>query len=429
VSLSRWSAKGGAAVLDQGLFAASNFALSLLLARWLPSAEYGAFAVAYAAFLLASIVHTGFLTEPMLVTGSARADEDQTPYVNLMLRSHWRYAGAAGLAVVVVGTAMAAFGVVAAASVIALGVAGPFIAFQWLLRRACYMQLRPALAAYGGGVYMLAIVAGLFVVEATIGLSGPAAFGCMGAASLASGVWLARRLGVSGRSGARARWDELADHRAYARWAVANGFLGWVPANALYLLLPFWGGLEATAALRATMNFTLPLVHTFGALGLVLTPMLVRARERTDYGRTVGRVAMACAGVAVVFWVGLGMTGPWLMTLAYAGRYDAYASLIWVVGALPIAYGLSAVLGAALRALERPDRLFWGLAVASLNTLVIGGALVARFGVPGAAVGRLVAAISLPIVAAVLLRKVLAERKPSAAPEPSHGRVPIGAAP
>ena len=47
----KWLHKGGFAVLDQGLFAGSNFLASILLARWLPAAEYGAFVVAYSIFL------------------------------------------------------------------------------------------------------------------------------------------------------------------------------------------------------------------------------------------------------------------------------------------------------------------------------------------------------------------------------------------
>jgi len=45
-----WTGKGGLAVVDQALFAGSNFLLSILLARWLTPAEYGAFAVADAVF-------------------------------------------------------------------------------------------------------------------------------------------------------------------------------------------------------------------------------------------------------------------------------------------------------------------------------------------------------------------------------------------
>ena len=40
-----WVGKGSLAVLDQGLFAGSNFMLNVLLARWLAPADFGAFAL------------------------------------------------------------------------------------------------------------------------------------------------------------------------------------------------------------------------------------------------------------------------------------------------------------------------------------------------------------------------------------------------
>ncbi|GIX47763.1 MAG: hypothetical protein KatS3mg131_1974 [Candidatus Tectimicrobiota bacterium] len=69
--LVRWARKGGLAVLDQGLFSGANFLVNILLARWLPPEEYGAFAVALSVFYLLAGFHTAVLTEPMLADFSA----------------------------------------------------------------------------------------------------------------------------------------------------------------------------------------------------------------------------------------------------------------------------------------------------------------------------------------------------------------------
>ena len=68
--LLRWSSRGFWAILDQALFALSNLLVNVLLARWLPPAEYGAFVTAYTVLLLVSVAHSAFLAEPMLVFGS-----------------------------------------------------------------------------------------------------------------------------------------------------------------------------------------------------------------------------------------------------------------------------------------------------------------------------------------------------------------------
>src|SRR2546426_8986966 len=64
--------KGILAILDQGLISGSNFLVGILLARWLMPEQYGAYALAFAVFLLLSFVSQSLLFEPMAVfSGSA----------------------------------------------------------------------------------------------------------------------------------------------------------------------------------------------------------------------------------------------------------------------------------------------------------------------------------------------------------------------
>src|ERR1700685_915370 len=84
-----WVGKGSLAVLDQGLFASSNFLLNVLLARWLAPADYGAFALAYSIFLLLLVLHNALLTAPMLVFGSGKYRERFREYLGVLLRVHF----------------------------------------------------------------------------------------------------------------------------------------------------------------------------------------------------------------------------------------------------------------------------------------------------------------------------------------------------
>ena len=403
---------GIATLFDQGLFAISNFALSLLLARWLGAADYGAFSVAYSLFLVAGNVHTGLLTEPLLVLGSSKPPAEQGGYIGLVVVGHWHLGLALGVLGIAAGGVLLLLGSSAAVPMIALGLAGPCILYQWLLRRACYVRLQPGLAVSGGVVYLSLVLAGAFGIRATIGLSAASAFALMGVASLVAGAWMARGLAARPPADDRRRRLALAarEHWGYGRWAVAAGFLAWVPANAFYLLLPFWGGLEATASLRSLMNLILPLTHGFAALGLLATPLFVRLRDGPGFRRLVLVACMGCSAAAAACWLLLATRGAWLMDVLYDGRYVEHAPLLWIVGALPMAYGATALLGAALRALERPDRLFWAFAAATVVTATAGVLLVSSSGIGGAAVGRLLAAVSVPLVAAWALERALAER-------------------
>ena len=78
-------------MIDRGLFSLSNFAINVVLARWLPPHDYGAFTLAYAVFLLLGAAHTSFLSDPMLVFGAGTYRERWPGYVRVLLRAHWAF--------------------------------------------------------------------------------------------------------------------------------------------------------------------------------------------------------------------------------------------------------------------------------------------------------------------------------------------------
>jgi len=51
-ALRGWIAKASLAITDEALISGSNFALSIVLARWLNAEQYGAYALAFSLFLL-----------------------------------------------------------------------------------------------------------------------------------------------------------------------------------------------------------------------------------------------------------------------------------------------------------------------------------------------------------------------------------------
>src|SRR5215208_5610067 len=92
-STKRWLRKGTWAVLDQGLFATSNFILNVLLARWLSPDAYGAFGLTFAIFLLLGSVHSAMLTEPLLVFGSGKYKNRLSEYMGALVYAHVVFAG------------------------------------------------------------------------------------------------------------------------------------------------------------------------------------------------------------------------------------------------------------------------------------------------------------------------------------------------
>ena len=87
----------------------------------------------------------------------------------------------------------------------------------------------------------------------------------------------------------------------------------------------------------------------------------------------------------------------------YGGAYGNTVSLIPVVALLPIAAAFSAVLGSALRALERPQQVFWAYITSAAVTVTVGIWGMSTWGLAGAAIGLFLSSAITPIVCGVFL--------------------------
>lgn len=416
-----WMRTGIWTVLDQGLFAGSNFALNVLLARWLPPEEYGAFTVAFTVFLLLGMLHTGFLAEPMLVFGAGRHSARLQGYLAVLLRGQLGFAFAGALVLAAVGVGFELLGEhTIGVELLVLALAQPFILMLWLLRQACYIRLRPKWAASGGILYAVLLLSGAAALNAAGIESAVAAIALMSGASLGAAAWLFVRLGLARRQApptAGFRRQVLRDHWDYGRWAAGTGVLEWVPGYLAFLLLPLAGGLAASATLKALLNLIMPALHVYAALCMMLVPVFVEARSQGRFRLTV----MASMGLLGVLMLGyslfLGFFGEPLMHLLYGGGYTEQAGLLWAIGLIPFLSSIASVLRTALRALERPNQVFWTYLASSAVAVTVSAFLIFRYGLYGA-VASFFVQLGLEIVLmSVFVRRSSLSPAPPAAPQ------------
>jgi O-antigen/teichoic acid export membrane protein len=400
-----WTTKGSLAIADQGLFAGSNFLLNVLLARWLSPADYGAFALAYSVFWLFGVFHSAILTEPMLVFGPGKYRERFPEYLGILLRGHFALMlpGAALLA----ATAFLLGWLYSPAverALLALALAGPFILLLWLLRRAFYVRLNPGWSAVGGVVYLAILLAGVLALRSAGRLSPATGFLAMAAASLITCLVLFALLRPKLATDSSTMRAVATDHWRYGKWSAATAGPGWFSSGVYFLVLPAWFGLEAAGALKALLNLATPAQHTVLALGGLLLPGLVRDRDRGGL-RAMSRtmklsLAVFLSGSACYLAVLCGFRLQ-IFHFLYGSKYTAYGFWpVLLVGLLPFGVGIGGVLGSALRAVERPDTVFWAVVASSIVTLAVGVPLAAIFGVSGALAGLV---LSLLSTGAVLL--------------------------
>ncbi len=370
----------------------------------------------FAVFVLIGCFHGAVLTEPMLVFGPGRYKDRLPEYLGTLVYGHFGFVVAGSLMMLLTSLGFAVFGLRSLSTILlALALALPFILLLWLMRRACYARFEPQLAASGGAFYMILMLAGAYILYRGEWLSAASAFGVMGISSLAVSIWLAVRLGVKRpplRGSDLAR-DSLEHHWKYGRWSIANETLNWVPMNAYYVILPLLGGLAAGASLKALMNPIMPMLQAIWALSILLLPSLVRARaeeqddgERPKFGSRVRLSLIPFMLGPILYWLVLGLFHQPLVAWLYGGQYTEQAALLWLLGLSPVIAAVKQVMGQSLRALERPDRLFWAYALSAVATLTLGTGLVYLWGVVGAGIGFLISQGVTAALAFVFYRRL-----------------------
>lgn len=399
--------RGTWAVIDQALFAVSNFVLNIALARWLAPVQYGAFSTSYAVFLLFGTLHGALIVEPMLVFGSGKYEARRASYLEVLLEGHWLFTGSAGAVLMIAGVALMAFdSTMLGKAVIAVGLFSPLILLQWLTRRICYMLLEPRTAALAGILYMLVVLVGVRMLFELEWLNSVSAVGLMGVASAVSSLYLLSQFRITSRLAGTAtfRREVFAEHWTYGRWSVAASGLGWIPTNIYYVVIPAALGLAAAGALRAMTNLIMPVLHTFLALSILLIPVLVRTHGTPAWRQTVKQAIIFFLGAALVYWLLLGVLGGTIINLLYDGRYDQYASLLWIIGLIPISGAGIAVMGSILRARERPQDIFVAYFISACVALTVGLGLLFIGRIWGAVIGMALSSFTTGCAMIWLLR-------------------------
>lgn len=387
--------------MDQGLFALLSFVVNVLLARSLPPPDYGAFAVAFSVLLLMGTVHTAVMGEPMHVLGPSRYRTRTGVYVPRVIPLH--FVVTIGMSAILL-TVLTAFAVLhrplaTTTTLIALALSAPGILFLWLMRRACYIDSRPHLAAVAGLVYALLVPVGLLLLMRVDALTAGSGLVILGISGLLVGGGLLPHL-VNRRSQSTAPIplsDIAQEHWNYGRWALGSGLLSWVPGNAVMLALPLWHTLDDAGTLRVATTLMLPVQNIQTALAAVILPALIRARF-SGHLRTKARMAgMLFLGLSAVYAPIIVLFGSQVSALLFGEQYRIDGTALLLLAAIPLVTAVSAVPGMVLRALERPDQVLRTYVAATIVTCLVGLPLVFEFGVLGALTAVLLSAATTAI--------------------------------
>lgn len=381
---------GGSSIVDQALFAGTNFLLNVLLARWMTPTEYGAFAVAFSIYLLLAVPHSAYFIEPLLVLGREK-QQDLADFLRQLLFANL------GLSVILSLILFACSKVYGgddelSQALVGLAFAAPFMLLMSVLRRSFYVKLEPHWSVVGGILYLFLLIGGLFYLKQQGTVTPLSACLLMGGASLLITLWFWKLQGIRFRPSRHPFRGIARAHWGYGNWMLVTGAMSWVYSDSALFFLTTWRGLEETSLLRASLNFVLPLLQLQAALCSPLVPWAQSRLQQlgaSELSRLSKRLTAGSFGIAVCYCLGLIIFSGPILGFILNRQGAAVFWLMVLVTLEPViqAVGQGAFLSVKVK--NQPTLLFQAQVIGTVVALVGYVCLIPRFGIWGAAISRL----------------------------------------
>jgi O-antigen/teichoic acid export membrane protein len=369
-------------LLDQGLYSGSNLLLTVVVARSVPAAEFGAFSLCYVVYMLS--LGLGRVTGSKPYTIEAAGEAAATARV----RARALLGYALGLGAVAAAVSLAVGKVVGSPLSLALIVLAPLLPGLLLQDavRGLYFASRRARGAFLNDATwtMLQVLAlsGLLVTgHASVG---PllAAWGVPAAVAAAVGVMHLRVLPSRPRL---VSW--LRPSIGLAAPLAANLVLTAAPSYLAYLAMPAVSSLDQLAVVRGAYVFFGPLNVLFTGAAMVALPAFLHAapdrpRDRMSMQLSAGLAAFAVAWGALVVFL-----PDRVGTLVLGTLWDDTATTRLLLAVSLVAEAMLVGPEIVLSSLRLPGRMTSVRLMGALVTLGSSLALATRFGADGLAAG------------------------------------------
>jgi O-antigen/teichoic acid export membrane protein len=423
-----WMLKCSTAMMDHGLISGSNFLLGIVLARYLGSEQYGAFALAFSTFVLLSLIHSALAMEPMSVFAPSIYRKTLPEYLGLLL---WLQVAGSVIIVACAGAGevffrMAGMQTHLISAFEGIALASPCVLIFWFARRAFYLQFRPSSALIGSIVYSVFLCFGIWVLAAGHRLSPFAAFVVMGTAALLTSLLLLflLRPAVSEKAIFKvlSMREVVMRHWHYGRWAFASALFIWIPWNSFYSVVTHYSGLAESGTLKALLNLAMPMTQTYAAFSLLFISQAARLGHDKGWDAVkvlAWRIAGLYALGSSVYWILVCLFRNQLINLMYAGHYREMVPLIPVVAVASILSGAAMGPTIAIRAMRSPANVAAIYFGSSLVSLLFGIPACRAWGIRGAVFGILLSSIISVLTGFLMVRSRNLRKRMSAA-NPEH---------
>jgi O-antigen/teichoic acid export membrane protein len=381
------------AVVEQALFAGTNFALNLVLARLLGPAGYGVFSAVFSVGLLGVVVQQALVIEPMMVFGRSQERGGRYAFaytvgrINLLLA-----AGCSGAVLVVALVLSLVQAQQVAIAAVGLALYVPVLFLLWFGRRQFYLFGEVRASALFGVCYAVVGVAAAGAAALRGHISPFGAFVLLAIPTVVTSVplLLIFRMRHQSPTAAPKAVSVVARLWSYGRWSLSSAVLSWVPINLFMILIPIVAGAAVNGVVSATLNLYQPAMQTFAALsGVIIAEVAGRKAAGGEMTPLLRKLAVAGVVGGGLYGVGMAIVGPLLMVTIYGVQYVVPPASMWLLVGLPVAAGVTCVYGAFLRGSNRPDLVLQSFIGGAFGALLGAGVLVATRNLLGAVIAIL----------------------------------------
>jgi len=358
--LKGWGLKGGLAVFDQAIFSGANFIVSIILAKWLTSKDFGEFAIGLAIITFFMQVYTSFTLEPMSVLGPSGYRDRLVPYlmgqVWLLFLLSVPLSMLLGLIVLVAQLLNSNSDTSSVLLFSAIGL--PFILLPLLMRRLFYVLLKPGFALAGSVIYFSGLLLIFYFAKRFGILSGANSILIVSLASLISGLIMFLFLQNKGSPYERIDlMTILVETWSFGKWLVISGVLIGLATQSQVYLAGILSRTEDAGVVRILQTFIQPMMLTSTAFSALATPIITSDFVLRDYqsmGRKIFLFTLLLGGTALAYECLLVLFGSSLDNVLFDGKYSAYTNQIPIWGFVPVIWSLFWGGVIALQAIQKP---------------------------------------------------------------------------
>lgn len=376
--------------IDQAFISAANFATTVLLARNLQPANFGAFALLFSLLMFVVAVQASLVTQPHNVFGATRAGTDYAQYTTLVagIQMLFGIAGAALFLVVAVGTFVVNWTfaplILAFAPLIVAWLAQEFVRRTFYTCGDVTSAIRNDLLCYGSqvsAVLLLAHAGALTAYTAVAALAGSSLLAFL------AGLYQLRYHWTRITS-----WDDIyrtvVEHWRFGRWLLGSTVLSWT-AGGWYVVLAMVGVVEA-GAWRVLETIIGPVQVLTAALDSLVPPQAAKVHAAGDAAalrRFVFHVYALTAPPVVGYCLFITILAERIIEFVFGSQYQPYDWLLPLMALYTALAYCQQPVSLTLRAIGKTSAIFRAQMAAAIVGPPVGIIVGYHAGILGAAVG------------------------------------------